>query len=143
MATFKSFEEIECWRKARELAKDVFSLTQQDYFSRDFELKNQINKSCGSVMDNIAEEFERGGNKEFAQFLYIAKGSYGEVRSQLYRAFDRKHIQQVVFDKLYTDCITLSKMIGGLINYLSSSELKGYKYMSEPGELYNPKNLKL
>ena len=92
MATIKSFEEIEAWRKARVLSKEIFELTQKGSFSKDFSLRDQINRSSGSIMDNIAEGFERGGNTEFIQFLSIAKGSAGEVCSQIYRAHDRNHL---------------------------------------------------
>lgn len=88
MATILRFEDLEVWQKAREISKYVFLLTNKDNFSRDFSLKDQINRSCGSAMDNIAEGFERDGNKEFINFLTISKGSVGEIRSQTYRAFD-------------------------------------------------------
>ena len=83
MATITKFEDLEIWKLAREQANQIYKLTQDGGFSKDFELKNQINKSSGSVMDNIAEGFERFTNKEFAKFLIISKGSNGEVRSQL------------------------------------------------------------
>jgi four helix bundle protein len=92
MATIKSFEEIEAWQRARPLSKEIFELKIFGSFSKDYRLRDQINRSTGSIMDNIAEGFERGGTKEFIQFLAIAKGSAGEVRSQLYRARDRKHL---------------------------------------------------
>ncbi len=91
MATIQRFEDLDIWKMARTLAEEVHELyTNHDVFSKDYRLKNQINGSSGSVMDNIAEGFERGGNNEFVNFLSIAKGSLGEVKSQLYRAYDRK-----------------------------------------------------
>src|ERR1043165_7006866 len=89
MATITRFEELEIWKLAREQSKEIYLLTRVTNFSKDFELKNQINASAGSAMDNIAEGFDRFTNKEFSQFLVISKGSNSEVRSQLYRAFDR------------------------------------------------------
>ena len=92
MATLKSFEDIQAWQDARVLAKVIFSLTMEGSFSKDYSLKDQINRATGSIMDNIAEGFERDGNKEFFQFLSYAKGSAGEVRSQLHRALDWGHV---------------------------------------------------
>ena len=89
MATFSSFEEIEAWKLSRVLANKIYKVSMDGSFSRDYKLKDQINGSSGSVMDNIAEGFERDGTREFIQFLAIAKGSIGETRSQLYRALDR------------------------------------------------------
>ena len=87
-----SFEELEIWKKSRKTCQEIYDLTEQGKFKNDFGLKRQINDSSGSCMDNIAEGFERGGNKELIQFLYISKGSIGETRSQLYRAMDRGYI---------------------------------------------------
>jgi four helix bundle protein len=101
VATFKTFEDIEAWQKARELSKSIYEITIIGNFSKDYSLKDQINRSAGSVMDNIAEGFERGGNREFIQFLAIAKGSIGEVRSQLYRAKDRNYIEPENFNQLF------------------------------------------
>lgn len=97
MATIKSFEDILAWQKARILANRIYGLSCTGSFESDFKLRNQINGSSGSIMDNIAEGFERDGKREFIQFLSIAKGSAGEVRSQLYRALDRKHINEPTF----------------------------------------------
>lgn len=136
MATFKSFEEIEAWQNARLLANKIFMLTLDGSFSKDFKLRDQINGSSGSIMDNIAEGFERDGTREFIQFLSIAKGSAGETKSQLYRAFDRGHISKEIFDELKEDVITIGKQLGGLIKYLRGSGLKGIKYVHEPDESY-------
>ena len=92
MATIQTFEELEVWQKARAYAKDIYNLTTIKPFAHDFELRNQIRRSSGSIMDNIAEGFERGGRSEFINFLTIAKGSCGETKSQLFRALDRDYI---------------------------------------------------
>jgi four helix bundle protein len=86
------FEDLDIWKEARELYSRVFEITSVNPFCNDFKFRDQIRASSGSVMDNIAEGFERGGNKEFMQFLSVAKGSCGEVRSQSYRSFDFKYI---------------------------------------------------
>ena len=100
MSKISSFEEMEVWQRSRKLAHAIFEFTQHEKFSRDFSLKDQINRAMGSVMDNIAEGYERQGNKELIHFLSISKGSAGEVRSQLYRAKDREYLSQIDFDKL-------------------------------------------
>jgi len=91
-------------------------------------LINQIEGSAGSIMDNVAEGFERGGNKEFIQFLYVAKGSCGEFRSQLYRALDRDYIAQKEFDSLSIHAMKISSLIQKLVKYLETSPIKGTKY---------------
>jgi four helix bundle protein len=128
MAKFKRFEEIECWKKARELSKMIYAETGKFDFSKDFTLTKQIRSSSGSIMDNIAEGFERGGNKEFIQFLYISKGSAAETKSQLYRAFDQNYISENSFQQLYVKTDEISYMIGKLISYLKSADFKGVKY---------------
>jgi four helix bundle protein len=135
MATFKTFEEIEAWKLARILAKEVFFITKEKSFSNDIKLIHQMTDSSGSVMDNIAEGFERGGNKEFVQFLAIAKGSAGELRSQIYRSFDRNYISENKFNELHQKCIEVSSKIEKLIEYLKASDFKGYKF-KESGEHY-------
>ena len=127
-----SFEDAEVWQKSRALAQGIFKLTQHDQFSRDFSLKDQINRAIGSVMDNIAEGFERGGNKELIQFLIIAKGSAGEVRSQLYRAKDRSHLTIEEFDQLKQNILDISKQLSGFITYLKRTDMKGVRYVQEP-----------
>ena len=128
MSTIKRFEDLEVWKLARELCNDVFQLTSQKDFSRDFGLRDQINNSSGSIMDNIAEGFERDGSKEFSQFLAISKGSCGECRSQLYRALDRKYISPEQFELTSQKTIDLGRKIANIMSYLKSSELKGNKY---------------
>jgi len=128
MATIKRFEEIKAWQKARTLNSRVGDLIDRGQFKKSYRLINQIEGSAGSIMDNIAEGFERSGNKEFIQFLYVAKGSCGEFRSQLYRATDRKYLDQEEFDELYKIAIEVIVMIQKLIDYLEQSELKGIKY---------------
>jgi len=128
MATVSNFEDLEIWQLARQQAIDIYQLYIVEPFSKDFELKNQINAASGSVMDNIAEGFERSGNKEFINFLLIAKGSNGEVRSQLYRAQDRNYLSPEKLDVLKTNCIALSKKITSFIKYLKESDQKGFRY---------------
>lgn len=100
MATIKSFEDIDFWQKARNLSNEIYAKTIEGSFSKAFSLRDQINRSSGSIMDNIAEGFERGGNKEFIQFLSYSKGTCREVRSQLLRAKDRKHLSDEDFEQL-------------------------------------------
>ena len=128
MATFNRFEDILAWQKARVLCKLINGYTLKEPFLKDFKLIGQIKGSLGSVMDNIAEGFERGGNKEFIQFLFISKGSAGETRSQLYRALDNEYISEEEFQKAYKLAEEVSKLVAGLINHLKSSDIKGEKY---------------
>lgn len=128
MATFQSFEEIEAWRKARLLTQEIYVSTARDKFLKDYGLSNQIRRAAVSVMSNIAEGFERNGTKEFIQFLSIAKGSIGEIKSQLCVALDQKYISSEEFRKLKELADNTGQLIGGLIRYLKQSEIKGYKY---------------
>src|SRR5665647_1160406 len=128
MSTINKFEDLEVWKVARELCHDIFKLTLQDAFSKDFGLTDQIRGSSGSVMDNIAEGFERDGTKEFVQFLSISKGSCGECRSQLYHALDRKYITTEQFELLSQKTIDLGRKISNLMIYLRNSDIKGNKF---------------
>jgi len=130
MATFTSFTEMEVWQRARALSEQIFELTLKGSFAKDFALKDQINRSTGSIMDNIAEGFERAGKNEFVNFLSYSKGSCGETLSQLYRALDRRHITQAEFDQLRNDTERLGKMITGFIGYLNNSTMYGFKFQN-------------
>ena len=123
------FEDLEIWQLARVLCKAVFNITRKEPFSCDFKLRDQIRTSSGSIMDNIAEGFERDGNKEFVQFLSVAKGSCGECRSQSYRAFDYEYIDQNTLDEMINQTTSLSKQIAGFISYLKKCNLRGTKYL--------------
>jgi four helix bundle protein len=125
---YNSFEDLPIWQKARILSKYVFEITSIEPFYNDYKLRDQIRASSGSVMDNIAEGYERGGNKEFIQFLYIAKGSCGETRSQSYRAFDYNYINQQTLDHLIEKTKELSSEISNFIKYLKNSGMKGDKF---------------
>ena len=128
MGSINKFEDLEIWQLARQQANELWEIYCAGTFGKDYELRNQICRSSGSVMDNIAEGFERSGNKEFIHYLIISKASNGEVRSQLYRAFDRLHIDNDGFQNLHLKCETISKKITSFIKYLKSSDMKGFRY---------------
>lgn len=128
MATINTFEELEIWQLSREICQDLWNAFENTSLGKDFELKNQMNRSSGSIMDNIAEGFERNGRREFINFLSYSKGSCGELRSQLYRAFDRKHITEEEFEFLKEKTITESKKIGSFMAYLVKSDNNGSKF---------------
>ena len=130
MATFQTFDEMESWQKARELAREIYVITKQETFYKDFVLRDQIRRACVSVISNIAEGFERSGTGEFVHFLSMAKGSAGELRSQLYIAFDQKYITEETLNRLQASASEIGKMIGGLMGYLRNSNIKGPKYKS-------------
>lgn len=128
MASVKRFEDLEIWQLSRALCKDIYDVIESTNLKNNFKLCNQIDSSSGSVMDNIAEGFERNGNREFIQFLSIAKASCGETRSQLYRVFDRNFISVEKFETLREQTEVLSRKIGSFIKYLNITDLKGTKY---------------
>lgn len=128
MATIKRFEDLEIWQEARRLAKVIHTITIETELKTDYRFKAQIKSSSGSVMDNIAEGFERDGNIEFRQFLSIAKGSAGETRSQLYRVFDYGYISQEFLDELKNDYEKLNGKIRNFISYLNKKDFKGNKF---------------
>ncbi|MBQ0061364.1 MAG: four helix bundle protein [Bacteroidales bacterium] len=125
MATVNDFEELAIYKKSRELAKLVYEITRQGDFCYDTRFVQQIRASVGSVSDNIAEGFERQWNKEFIYFLYISKGSCGELRSQINRAYDVGFISDNIYNQLYSECRKLSVGILNMINSLKTSNVKG------------------
>ena len=133
MATIEKFEDIISWKEARTLNKVIGDLIDGGRFKNSYRLINQIGGAAGSIMENIAEGFERGGNKEFIQFLYIAKASCGELRSQLYRALDRNYIDQKEFDQISTHAKKISSLIQKFITYLENTDTKGVKYKKRTG----------
>lgn len=123
-----SFEDLKAWKGSRELVKKVYSLTKRKDFAKDFALVDQIRKASVSVMSNISEGFERRTNQEFIQFLYIAKASCGEVRTQLIIAYDQVYIEQRDLTEVGNLAKCVSGMLGSLINYLKGSKIKGSKF---------------
>ncbi len=122
------FEDLEIWQDARELSKLVFRITAVQPFYSDYKFRDQMRAASGSVMDNIAEGFGRGGNREFANFLSYSRASNSEVRSQSYRAFDYEYINQEKLDELLERTDKISKKSSNLIKYLKSSTFKGSKF---------------
>lgn len=120
--SIKRFEEIEAWQMARVLCQEIFAVTNGAGLAKDFSLKDQIHRSSGSIMDNIAEGFDAGGNNEFVRFLNYAKRSASEVQSQLYRILDRHYCTQAEFDALYEAARLIRAKIGAFIQYLESAE---------------------
>ena len=128
MATIKRFTEIVAWQKGRELVNEIYRLTREGAFSKDWGLKDQIQRAAVSICSNIAEGFERSGNKEFSNFLWIAKGSTGEVASQLYHAKDNGYIGDETFNNLQEHLKLISAMLYNLIVSIKSSTLKDQRY---------------
>ena len=128
MATIEKFEDLKVWQKARIVCKEIHSLTSSIPFSKDFALRDQINRSSGSIMDNIAEGFGRRGNLEFINFLTYACGSVSECKSQIYRAFDKNYITEEKSIELLSLSDEIEKMISSFISYLRESEIKGIKF---------------
>jgi len=128
MAKIERFEDIKSWQKARKLTGQIYQLSETGQLVRDYGLKNQLRRACVSIMNNISEGFERDGNNEFIQFLSTAKGSCGEVRSQLYILKDLGYINEKDFTNLYAEAIEINRMIGGFIKYLKGTKLQGSKF---------------
>ncbi len=135
MSKAQRFEDLTIFQMARDFSKEVYAITKDREFHNDSRFVQQIHASSGSVMDNIAEGFERDGNKEFINFLYIAKGSCGEVRSQIIRASDVGFIDNDTATKLYNDCLNLSKSIAKFIQSLKTSGLSGLKFQDSSSKI--------
>ena len=135
MSKLGKFEDLSIFQMARDLCKEVYAITKEGEFQKDSRFVQQIHASAGSVMDNIAEGFERDGNKEFINFLYIAKGSCGEVRSQIIRASDAGFIDNETATRLYNDCVNLSKAIAKFITSLRESNLSGPKFQDSRSKM--------
>lgn len=122
MGKFNSFEEINSWKKARIFNKRIYETTNGSEFKKDFDLVRQIRRASISISSNIAEGFERNTDKEFIYFLYVAKASAAEVRSQLYLALDLNYIKKIEFEELFNEISDISKLISGFIKYLNDSQ---------------------
>ena len=120
--SYKTFEDIRVWQDARELVKYIYDVSTRTEFARDFGLRDQIRRAAVSIMSNIAEGFDRRSDKEFVQFLYIAKASAAEVRSQLYVALDLDYLEDSTFQDVKRDLISISKQLSDFIRHLSQKE---------------------
>lgn len=127
MASVKRFEELTVWQLSRQLCKAIGDIVKDGHFQNNYRMIAQIEGSSGSIMDNIAEGFERGTKAEFIQFLGYAKGSCGELRSQLYRALDRSYITEAQFDQLLNEAVSISSKIQTFIRYLQKTEIEGIR----------------
>ena len=143
MSKVQRFEDLTIFQMARDLCKDVYAITKDGEFHKDMRFVQQIHAAAGSIMDNIAEGYERDGNKEFINFLYIAKGSCGEVRSQIIRATDVGFIDKDTAKKLYNDSLNLSKAISKFITSLKGSPITGLKHLKPESWNLNLNLLKL
>ena len=132
MATIERFEDLECWKVARKLRQIVYGYTRTKAFAADYALVNQIRRAAQSVTANIAEGFEREGNREFIQFLAQAKGSVGEVKDELYTALDEHYIAQSDFDTAYHLAEDTTRLLGGFMSYLRRAEATGSKFKRPP-----------
>jgi four helix bundle protein len=128
MAKIERFEDMLSWQKARELTGQVYKVSKQGDFMKDFELRGQMRGASISIMSNIAEGFECGGDKEFSQFLSTAKGSCGEVRSQLYVALDESSLSPAECKELHAGTVEISRLISGFMGCLRQSNLRGSKF---------------
>ena len=122
------FEDLPVWKLSRQLTAGIYKITKVGDFNRDFALRDQIRKASISIVSNIAEGFERDGDREFLQLLSVAKGSCGEVRAQLSLALDQQYISNSEFKELATEASEISRQLSGLMRYLRQSQLSGRKY---------------
>lgn len=143
MATIQKFEELEVWQRARELSKEIYPLTFIDPIKNDFRIKDQMRGSCGSIMDNIAEGFERASQFEFINSLSYSKGETGELKSQLYRCLDNNYINQELFDDLYSKVDLLAKKIATFITYLNAAQIRGQKFKNRTQSNIKPETSNL
>ena len=135
--TIKRFEDITAWQEAKNLCAQIYKLSDRKEVRKDFAFQNQIKRASISIMNNIAEGFERGSNKEFIHFLYIAKGSAGEVRSMIHLSKDLNFCTNEEATELEIQTTRISKMLSGFIAYLKNSKIKGDKFkVEEPEDLY-------
>jgi len=128
MGKIQKFEDILAWQKARELTREVYAHSKTGAFAKDFGLRDQIQRASVSVMGNVAEGYDRGGDKEFIQFLSVSKGSCGEVKSHLYVALDQQYINPTQFNQLYNSTDEVGRLLAGFMAYLKQSDLRGRKY---------------
>jgi len=128
MATIKKFEDIEAWQKGRQLKQELYRQSTTGEFAKDFALRDQVRRAAMSVTANIAEGFERDGNREFVQFLSSSKGSCGELQDHLYTALDEKYITKEDFNQLYGQAAEVAALIAGFMKYLKQTELRGNKF---------------
>ncbi len=124
----QKFEDILAWQKARELTREVYARCKTGAFAKDFGLRDQIQRALVSIMGNVAEGFDRGGDKELTQFLSISKGSCGEVKSHLYVALDQQYINSTQFDGLYSTADEVGRLLAGFMSYLKQSDLRRRKF---------------
>ena len=134
MARIDRFEELDSWKRARELARAIYQQTSVGEFSRDYGLRDQIRRATVSIMSNIAEGFERENNKEFIRYLLVAKGSAGEVRSQLYLASDLQYGDRETVAPLLAQYAILSRRLSSLIEYLKNCGIPGHKFLELPAD---------
>lgn len=137
MATFTRFEEIESWKKARELTGAVYRITREPELARNYGLRDQLRRASVSIMANIAEGFGRGGNREFISFLSMARGSCAETKSHLYVAKDAAELSEADFDRLYAKATEVEGLISGLMKYLAATDARGRKFNSHNQQLVN------
>ena len=128
MGKIQKFEDIVAWQKARELTREVYAHSKTGAFAKDFGLKDQIQRASVSIMGNVAEGYDRGGDKEFIQFFSVSKGSCGEVKSHLYVALDQQYINSMQFNQLYNSADEVGRLLAGFMAYLKQSDLRGRKF---------------